>query len=131
MEEARRVLSAVASSAGTVARTGRTLTLDIGPAKQKGGSRLHITTALSPKAPTAKAEAERHELTPKEAHAALRRAYTRGADTAAELLAGPDMLSSDQIAGRLGLSREQAGRALPGMAAGGGWPADPGVAGIA
>jgi hypothetical protein len=106
LEEARRVLSAVASSAGTVARTGRTLTLDIGPAKRKGESRFHITKALRPKAPAAEAEAERPELTPAAARAALRRAYTRGADAAAELLAGPDMLSSDQIAERLGLSRE-------------------------
>lgn len=106
LEEARRVLSAVASCAGTVARTGRTLTLDIGPAKRKGESRFHITKALRPKPPAVEAEAERPELTPAEARAALRRAYTRGTDAAAELLAGPDMLSSDQIAERLGLSRE-------------------------
>lgn len=103
-EEARRVLSAVASSAGTMARTGRTLTLDIGPAKRKGESRFRITKALRPETPAA--EAERPEPTAAETRAALRRAYTRGADAAAELLAGPDMLSSDQIAERLGLSRE-------------------------
>ena len=61
LEEARRVLSAVASSAGTVARTGRTLTLDIGPAKRKGESRFHITKALHPKPPAVEAEAERPE----------------------------------------------------------------------
>lgn len=106
LEEARRVLSAVASSADTVARTGRTVTLDIGPAKRKGESRFHITTALRPNPLAAKAEPEHPELTSAEARAALRRAYTRGADSAADLLAGPDMLSSDQIAERLGLSRE-------------------------
>jgi len=105
-EEARRVLSAVASSAGTVARTGRTLTLDIGPAKRKGESRFHITKILRPEAPAVEAKPSRPELTPAEARAALRHAHARGADAAAELLAGPDMLSSDQIAERLGLSRE-------------------------
>lgn len=106
LEEARSLLSAFASSAATVARTGRTLTLDIGPAKRKGDGRFSITVALRPNMPTAKRATERPELTPAEARAALRRAYKRGADTAEGLLAGPDMLSSDQIAQRLGLSRE-------------------------
>jgi len=106
VEEARSVLFAVASSAGTMARTGGTLTLEIGPAKRKGDGRFSITVALRPKVPTAKQAAAPPELTAAEARTALRDAYTRGADTAAELLAGPDMLSSDQIAARLGLSRE-------------------------
>lgn len=38
--------------------------------------------------------------------AALDRAYRRGATLAADLLAGPDMLSSDEIKLRLGMSRE-------------------------
>ena len=87
-----------------MARTGRTLTLDIGPAKRKGESRFRITKALRPEAPAA--EAKQPDLTAAEARAALRRATTRGADAATELLTGPDMLSSDQIAERLGLSRE-------------------------
>ncbi|RAI57230.1 hypothetical protein DOO78_19575 [Roseicella frigidaeris] len=33
----------------------------------------------------------------------MQRAYARGAQAAAELLAGPDMLSSDAIAERLGM----------------------------
>jgi len=97
---------AVASSAGTVARTCRTLTLDIGPAKRNGESRFHITKTFRRKPTCAEAEPERPELTPMESRAALRRAYAHGADAAAELLTGPDMLSSDQIAERLGLSRE-------------------------
>jgi len=106
VEEARRILSTVASSAGTVVLTGRTLSLDIGPAKRKGKSRFRITKALRPKAMAAEVGAEPPKLTPAKASAALRGAYTRGADASAELLAGPDMLSSDQIAERLGLSRE-------------------------
>jgi hypothetical protein len=102
-EEARRVLAAVASSASAVVRTGRTLTLDIEPATRKGPSRFRIVKLLRAEPLPRLAEAE---IPADEARAALRRAYARGDEAAAELLSGPEMLSSDEIAGRLGLSRE-------------------------
>ena len=105
-EEARRVLAAVASSAGAVARTGRTLTLDIEPAARKGASRFRIVKLLRPEPATQPSALPAAEISPDDAQAALRLAYARGADAAAELLSGPDMLSSDTIAERLGLSRE-------------------------
>ncbi len=106
-EEARRVLAAVASGAGAVVRTGRTLTLDIEPAPRKGPSRFRVVKRLRAEALAPRAEAEpKAEIPAGEARAALRRAYARGEEAAAELLSGPEMLSSDEIAGSLGLSRE-------------------------
>jgi hypothetical protein len=107
-EEARRVLATVASSAGTVARTGRALTLNLKPTTGKGAARFmlvksrQVATAPPPEA----APEEAAPLSPSAARAALKRAYARGEEAAAELLSGPDMLSSDAIAERLGLSRE-------------------------
>lgn len=110
-EEARRVLAAIASSAGDAARTGRTLTLRLEPATRKGAARFRIvkgfrTPTAAVASPLSEPESAEAELAPAEARAALKRAYTRGAVAAAEILAGPDMLSSDAIAERLGLSRE-------------------------
>jgi hypothetical protein len=105
-EEARRVLAAVASGAGAVARTGRTLTLDIEPAARKGASRFRIIKLLRPEPTKLLSGSQTTEILPEEAHAALRLAYVRGAEAAANILSGPDMLSSDTIAERLGLSRE-------------------------
>ena len=110
-EEARRVLAAVASSAGAAARTGRTLTVRLEPARPKGATRFRIvkefrTPRSETASPVAKPESAETELTPAAARAALKRAYARGTAAAAEILAGPDMLSSDAIAERLGLSRE-------------------------
>ena len=103
-EEARRVLAAVASSAATVARTGRTLTLNLQPAVRKGASRFRIVKSFA--APgSAEDAADEPELSAA-ARAALRHAYMRGAEAASTLLAGPDMLSSDVMAERLGVSRE-------------------------
>jgi hypothetical protein len=110
-EEARRVLTAVASSAGTAARSGRALTLRIEPATREGAKRIHIVKEVpSSKAHAGSTQTEvrstEPELAPAVARAALKRAYARGAVVAAEILAGSDMLSSDAIAERLGISRE-------------------------
>jgi hypothetical protein len=110
-EEARRVLTAVASSAGAAARSGRALTLRIEPATQEGAKRIHIEKEVpSSKAYAGSTQTEvgssNSELTPTAARAALKHAYARGAVAAAEILAGSDMLSSDAIAERLGMSRE-------------------------
>ena len=105
-EEARRVLAAVASGAGAVMRTGRTLTLEIEPSGRKGPSRFRIVKQLRPDPATPPSVVPAGEMSLDEAQAALRRAYARGAEVAAELLSGPEMLSSDSMAERLGLSRE-------------------------
>lgn len=110
-DEARRVLAAVASGAGAAARTGRTLTLRLEPATCKGATRFRIvkgfrTSKTKAASSLTEPEAVETELAPAVARAALNRAYTRGAAAAAEILAGSDMLSSDAIAQRLGLSRE-------------------------
>jgi hypothetical protein len=104
-EEARRVL---ASGAGTVARTGRPLTLDLKTAAGKGAARFVLVRSRRAVAalPRDVTPEEAVPLSPSAPRAALRRAYARGEETAAEHLLGPGMLPSDAIAGRLGLSRE-------------------------
>ena len=106
-EEARRVLSAVASSASTVMRTGRVLALDLKPTAGRSATRfLLVKSKRVVAAQPQPAQNDDEPLTPAAARAALKRAYSRGATAAAELLSGPDMLSSDALAERLGLSRE-------------------------
>ena len=104
-EEARSVLAAVASSAATVARTGRTLTLNLQPAVRKGASRFRIVKSFAAPGSVEDVPGE-PELSAAAARAALRHAYARGAEAASALLGGPDMLSSDAMAERLGVSRE-------------------------
>lgn len=105
-EEARRALAAFASGAAAVQRTGRGLILGIEPTSGRSPSRFRIAR-LPQNAPAPPQDsAETAELAPDAARAALQRAYARGAEAAAELLAGPDMLSSSAMAERLGLSRE-------------------------
>ena len=108
-KEARRVLAAVASSAGTAARSGRALTLRFEPAQAGGTERIRIVKG-PPTVDAGSLQARRvspgPELAPAAARASLKRAYARGSTAAAEILAGPDMLSSDAIAERLGVSRQ-------------------------
>ncbi len=105
-EEARRALAAFASGAATVQRTGRGLILGIEPTSCRSPSRFRIVRLPQNAPATPQDSAETAELPPDATRTALQRAYARGAEAAAELLAGPDMLSSDAIAERLGLSRE-------------------------
>ena len=107
-EEARRVLSAVASNAGTVIRTGRPMTLDLKPATGRSAARFLLVRSgnIDTQPPSASLEGEDTSLSPSAARAALKHAYVRGAAAAAEMLSGPDMLSSDEIALQLGVSRE-------------------------
>ncbi|MDJ0391150.1 hypothetical protein QMO56_23850 [Roseomonas sp. E05] len=105
-EEARRALAAVAQGAAAVQRTHRGVTLGLEPTSGRSASRFRIVR-LPQRAPVAPPDsAEAAELPPEAARAALQRAYARGAEAAAGLLAGPDMLSSDALAARLHLSRE-------------------------
>ncbi len=105
-EEARRVLSAVASSVGMVMRTGRVLTLDLKPTAGRSATRFLLVKSKRVDLAQPQRPQNEGELTPAAARVALKRAYSRGATAAAELLSGPDMLSSDALAERLGLSRE-------------------------
>jgi len=100
-EEARRALAAFASGAATVQRTGRGLILGIEPTSGRSPSRFRIVRLPQNAPAPLQDSAETAELPPDAARAALQRAYARGAQAAAELLAGPDMLSSDAIAERL------------------------------
>ncbi|MXP65624.1 hypothetical protein E0493_19940 [Roseomonas sp. M0104] len=105
-EEARRVLAAIAQGAATVQRTHRGVMLGLEPTSGRSASRFRIVR-LPQRAPAPPPDStEAAELPPEAARAALQRAYARGAEAAAGLLAGPDMLSSDALAARLNLSRE-------------------------
>ena len=106
-EQARRVLTAVARGISAIAGTGRTLTLDVKPsAHQSGKTGLLIVRSFPTVTVPPDPQAATAELSPAEARAALKRAYETGDVAAAKLLAGPDMLSSDAMAERLGVSRE-------------------------
>jgi len=108
-EQARRILAAVARSVSSVAGTGQTLTLDVKPSARQGGKSGFLIVRSFPTdavTPDPQAATDAAELSPAAARAALKRAYERGEVAAADLLAGPDMLSSDAMAERLGISRE-------------------------
>jgi hypothetical protein len=108
-EQARRVLAAVARSVSAVAGTGHTVTLDVRPSARQGGKSGFLIVRSFPTdtvLPAPQAATDAGELSPAAARAALKRAYERGEVAAADLLAGPDMLSSDAMAQRLGISRE-------------------------
>jgi hypothetical protein len=101
VEEARHVLAAVARSVSVMARSGGTVAFDVKPASRKGARRFRLVAPRSPHD-----DFEPAEMSPAAAQSALKRAYEKGAVAAAAVLAGPDMLSSDQMAARLGISRE-------------------------
>jgi hypothetical protein len=108
-EQARRVLTAVARGISAIAGTGRTLTLDVKPSARQGGKTGFLIVRSFPTdtvPPDPQAATDAAELSPAAARVALKRAYERGEAAAAKLLAGPDMLSSDAMAERLGVSRE-------------------------
>jgi hypothetical protein len=100
-DEAQRALSAIARGAQAMLRSGQAVTLDLRPAG--AGSTTRFVIVPTKRDAPASGDAP---LPPAAARAALARAYARGAATAAEILGAPDMLSSDVLAERLGLSRE-------------------------
>lgn len=106
-EEARRILAAVAGSAGAVLRTGRSVSLKLKPTSGRGQTRFMLVKSpeVVPVPPAAAVE-DSEPLSAAAARAALKRAYARGAAAASDILSGPDMLNSDSMAKMLGLSRE-------------------------
>jgi hypothetical protein len=97
----RRVLTAYADAAQRARATGDRATLAL--AVSPDGSVQ--PTADQSEAPTAAAEADTSDEQMQPA-VALDRARRKGADTVASVLTGPDMLSSDEMAARIGASRE-------------------------
>ncbi|CAH0305382.1 hypothetical protein [Roseomonas sp. CECT 9278] len=102
-DEAERALSAIARGADAMLRSGQAVTLALRPAGAGSTARFVIVPQRDTAERETPARAGRASPTP---GTDLARAYARGAAAAAGILAAPDMLSSDAMAERLGMTRE-------------------------